>query len=395
MALGGLMRFLLSGRSVSVLVLSLVMAAAGGGSAMLGDCGPFTDVAADAFCPLVLEIFYMGITTGTTATTYDPDGNVTRVQMAAFLSRTVDRTLQRGSRRAALKLFWTPRNADVLGMTTLGVGGSQFVESDGTDIWVSAVGSSAVERVRGGDGKPLETWTGAVGAESLVYAMGSIFVAGFASPSWLYRIIPSQPAGSVMTLASNLGDQALGIAFDGARIWTGNGNGTVSIVTQGPTIPWSVFTTAPGIGNTRGMLWDGANMWATDFAANKLLKLSDTGSILQTVTVGNHPQFPVFDGTNIWVPNADSDSVSVVRASNGVVLATLTGNGLSFPFEGAFDGQRILITDDTGDGVSLWKAADLTTIGFIPTGTGSFPGGACSDGTSFWVVLTDAPGQLA
>jgi len=41
------------------------------------------------FCPFVLEIFYLGITTGTTPTTYDPSSTVTRLQMAAFLSRTV------------------------------------------------------------------------------------------------------------------------------------------------------------------------------------------------------------------------------------------------------------------------------------------------------------------
>jgi hypothetical protein len=48
----------------------------GASSALLGVCGPFTDVAADAFCPFVLEIFYLGITTGTTPTTYDPTSNV-------------------------------------------------------------------------------------------------------------------------------------------------------------------------------------------------------------------------------------------------------------------------------------------------------------------------------
>ena len=63
---------------------------AGASSALIGTCGPFTDEAADAFCPFVLEIFYLGITTGTTATTFDPTSNVSRLQMAAFLSRTVD-----------------------------------------------------------------------------------------------------------------------------------------------------------------------------------------------------------------------------------------------------------------------------------------------------------------
>src|SRR5512144_1772324 len=103
---------------------------------VLGTCGPFTDVAGDAFCPFVLGIFYLGITTGTTPTTYDPTGNVTRLQMAAFLSRTVDRSLQRASRRAALDQFWIPQSDQVLGTTTVGAGPA-LIRSDGTDVWVA------------------------------------------------------------------------------------------------------------------------------------------------------------------------------------------------------------------------------------------------------------------
>ena len=88
----------------SVFILPAVFAALMGGAAhtALGACGLFTDVAADSFCQFVLEIFTLGITTGTTPTTYDPTANVNRLQMAAFLSRTVDGVLKRGSRRAAL-----------------------------------------------------------------------------------------------------------------------------------------------------------------------------------------------------------------------------------------------------------------------------------------------------
>ena len=372
-------------------VLAILSGAAG---ALLGDCGPFTDLTDPGFCPFVLEIFVMGITTGTTPTTYSPGDNVTRLQMAAFLSRSVDRTLQRGSRRAALKRFWSPQNEKSLGLTTLG-NGVQFVESDGTDVWVDNTLTGVVSRVRASDGKVLDSWTGAAGAEGLMSAMGFVFVVGFASPSRLYRINPSLPAGAVTTVASNLGDQALGIAFDGSKIWTGNGNGTVSIVTPDVTLPWSVLTTANGYTYAKGVLFDGTNIWITDYLAGKLLKLNGSGAILQTVTVGVRPEFPVFDGTNIWVPNGDEPSVTVVRASSGAVLATLTGNGLNFPFQAAFDGQRVLVTNANGNGVSLWKAADLTSLGSISTGTGSNPAGACSDGTNFWIVLLNASGQLA
>src|SRR5215831_18015038 len=128
------MRRLLRARSVLGGVgLCAALLLGGAGSTVFGLCGTFTDVSDAAFCPFVLEIFYLGITTGTTATTYDPAANVSRLQMAAFLSRTVDRTLQRGSRRTVLGQFWTPQNASVLPVTTLPAA-PRLLRSDGADI---------------------------------------------------------------------------------------------------------------------------------------------------------------------------------------------------------------------------------------------------------------------
>src|SRR5262245_32961095 len=331
------------GRRTAGIVSLLAATLAGAGTVLLGTCGPFTDVAADAFCPFVLEIFYLGITTGTTATTYDPASNVSRLQMAAFLSRTVDSTLKRGSRRAAMDQFWTTQNASVLGLTTVGTG-PDLVASDGSDVWVPNGNDHTISRVRGSDGRLLETWTGAVNDYAVAAAMGKIFAPGASTPGALYRIDPSLPAGAVTTVASNLGSGALGIAFDGTRIWTSN-QGSVSIVTPGATIPWTVTTVTAGFGAQDGIVYDGANIWTVRDAPGTILKLDAAGAVLQTVTVGLNPRFPLFDGTNIWVPNSGIGSVSVIRPSTGAILATLTGNGLSEPTAAAFDGQRILITD--------------------------------------------------
>jgi hypothetical protein len=374
-----------------VAAIVLVSLLAGGASALLGVCGPFTDVSDATFCPFVLEIFTLGITTGTTPTTFDPAGNVSRLQMAAFLSRTVDRTLQRRSPRAALDQFWTTQNATVLGLTT--VGALPFLaKSDGPDVWVANNSGNSVSRVRAGDGKLLETWTGAASASGVLVAMGRVFVTNYAFPGKLYLIDPTQAAGAVTTVATNLPAFPAGIAFDGSRIWAVGG--AVSIVTPGATIPWTVTTVTAGFGGETGALYDGANIWVTDDGAGALLKLDSAGAILQTVTVGGFPYFPVFDGSNIWVPNQGSSSVSVVRASTGAVLATLTGNGLNSPHQAAFDGERVLVTNSLGNSVSLWKAADLTTIGTFSTGSSTQPWGACSDGKNFWVTLQFAS-QLA
>ena len=69
------------------------------------------------------------------------------------------------------------------------------------------------------------------------------------------------------------------------------------------------------------------------------------------------------------------------------MLGTLTGNGLDQPSTAAFDGERILVTSYLNDSVSLWKAADLTTLGSFSLGGGTGPLGACSDGVGFWIAL--------
>ncbi len=84
-----------------------------------GTCGgtstplPFTDVAGNLFFCQIAEAFFSGLTNGTSATTYSPLDSVPREQMAAFITRTQDSALRRGSRRAALNQWATPTTLPV------------------------------------------------------------------------------------------------------------------------------------------------------------------------------------------------------------------------------------------------------------------------------------------
>ena len=371
------MRTVMASRRAAAPLAALAILLAGAGSSLLGICGPFTDVAADAFCPFVLEIFYLGITTGTSATTYDPTANVTRLSMAAFLSRTVDATLKRASRRTVLGQFWSHVDLE----TQIG-GTPTAAVSDGADIWVADNTNGTVSRVKGSDGRLLETWTGATQARALLNVGGIIVVAGVTSQ--LYVIDATLPAGAVTTVATNLGVSPKGINLDGTHFWTAN-FGSVSIITPTDTPPWTVTTITAGFNNMSGPAFDGNNIWVANFTLGTLLKLDSAGAILQTVTVGGNPGFPLYDGTNIWVPNPGNSTASLVRPSTGAVLATLTGNGLSQPVSAAFDGERILFTSFNSPTVSLWKAANLAPIGsFGVEGTSV---AACSDGINFWIPI--------
>jgi len=297
-----------------------------------------------------------------------------------------------GSRRTALQQFWTTTPTYSIGLGTTTVGRfPRFVQSDGSDVWVANEFSGTLSRVRGSDGKLLDTWTGATLAGRVLVAMGRVFVLGITSPGTLFMIDPTAPGGPVTLVTSALGNLPAGIAFDGSRIWTANVEGSVSIVTPSATMPWPTVSLRHGFISPFGLVFDGSNIWCTDGVANRLLKLDHNGDVVLTLPVGSSPGFPAFDGTNIWVPNGEG-TLSVVQAATGTVIATLTGNGLNRSNEAAFDGQRILVTNPFVNSVSLWQAANLTPIGALAVG--DFVGGACSDGINFWITLANA-GQLA
>jgi hypothetical protein len=387
---------------VSVTVLSTRLQAD-----TVGSCGgasttvPFNDVsAASVFFCSIAEAYFSGLTYGTGPNAFSPAANVPREQMAAFVTRALDQSLMRGSKHAALDQFWTNQGGNSLGLTTLPASTMpQLSQSDGADVWVADSGGNRVIRVRASDGKVLDSWTGANSAVAVLCAMGKVFATGETAGGSLYQLDPALPSGAVSTLTSSLGVSPEGIAFDGQRIWVSNLSGSVKIITLSP---FSVATAAAAFVSVTGIVYDGANMWVTDsdqvLQVFKLRKLDPSdGHILASVDVGKAPRHPAFDGTNIWVPNflaAPASSVTVVRASTATVIATLTGNGLLGPGAIAFDGERILVTNQSANSVSLWRASDLTEIGTFSTGAGTTPVGVCSDGLNFWISL-NAAGKLA
>jgi hypothetical protein len=375
-------------QTLSILALvSLVISASSHLRADTGTCGgritaiPFTDVAGNLFFCQIAEAYFAALTYGTDATHYSPSEAVPREQMAAFITRTQDSILKRGSLRAALNL-WAQGAIASSGMTTVG-DGPISVRSDGADLWVASEQNHTVSRVRASDGKLLGTWVGAIFPSDLVIARGYIYISGDFK---LYRIDPRQPAGVVETVTSDLRKFPQGITTDGFYIWIAFAQ---AIQRVNPATGDVTTFSSPNLG-AGNLLYARNHIWLTDQASDKLFELNLDGTTEQTITVGNGPADLIFDGTNIWVPNLHDNSVSVVRASTGEVLATLTGNGLNVPGGAAFDGQRVLITNFIGDSVSLWKATDLTSLGSFSAPSGSGPVGACSDGINFWIALRDA-----
>ncbi len=367
-----------------------ILALLSGGAVRIAQdvCGPFTDVT-PVLCPYVLEMYYLGITAGTSPTTFSPNNPVTRGQAAVFVSKGVNQALARSSPRAALGQWWTttPHYDIGIGVTDDAFGS---VACDGTDLWVGA-GSGDTHRVRASDGRILESWPGAIGGGAKIYAMGRIFIARASDPGELYMIDPTDPPGTAVLVADNLGFEPQSIAFDGAKLWTINRNGSVSLIQPGATLPWTTTNLSPGIDYGRAILFDGQNMWISDPAVGKIHKMDSTGAILTSYTVADGVGALLFDGENLWVTTCCG--LQVLRRSDAAGLAFLQDPLLTNPSFLAFDGQRVLALSGNSDGAALWNAATLQLIRATSLGTGTNPQGVASDGIDFWVTLGN--GQLA
>ena len=105
------------------------------GSLLPGPCGssiitlPFTDLlSSNTFFCTIGEAYFSGLTNGTDATHYSPSANVTRDQMSAFITRTLDQAVKRSSPRIALRQTsntQTPANLQTITVGTF----PNYVES--------------------------------------------------------------------------------------------------------------------------------------------------------------------------------------------------------------------------------------------------------------------------
>lgn len=143
---------------------------------------PFTDVMGNIFFCQIAEAYISGLTNGTSATTYSPSDPVPREQMAAFVTRTQDSALRRGSRRAALEQWSTPGTVPLTGRILVG-NRPRFVKSDGADLWVAVRDSNSLARVRASDGNLLASYELAFSPPNpepngVLVARGRIYVIG-------------------------------------------------------------------------------------------------------------------------------------------------------------------------------------------------------------------------
>ena len=166
--------------------------------------------------------------------------------------------------------------------------------------------------------------------------------------NFLFRFDPITGGVSVVGPINGSGPQAL--LFDGTNIWTSNyGDNTVSKLDQ-----YGIWHSTFPVGNLPfGLAFDGNSIWVANNSDSTVTQLSaNDGQILQTIATGANPACIAFDGVNIWVTNMGDNTLTQIRASDGVVLRNLATE-LS-PIGVVFDGANIWVANSGSNTVSRY-----------------------------------------
>ena len=150
--------------------------------------------------------------------------------------------------------------------------------------------------------------------------------------------------------ASVQGTHINAMCYGGGFLWVAAERGGVSKIDPnnytGHPISWPL-----GHLNSKGICYDGANIWVTNGDGNSVVKLNpEDGSIIGIYEVGLAPCGICFDGMNIWVANKGSNSVTKLRANDGIVLGTYTV-GIA-PVSVCFDGLNIWVANSGSHSLS-------------------------------------------
>jgi len=280
---------------------------------------------------------------------------------------------------------------------TLRVGDSQAsvvngVLFDGRYIW------GAVQNPDGGTLVKI-TQTGVIlsstpvgsGPDGMAYDGANIWVTDYSSND----VTIVSAGGNVVKTIELPSANPEGILFDGKYIWVANNGAGANSLSKFDAVSQTLVATYPVGLDPDGVAFDGTAIWVTNSYSNNVWKINrDTGAYIDSYSTGIFPTSVVYDGANIWVGNGTGTGVDVgspvsgvgtvakIRAADGTILGTYTvGNhvrGL------VYDGTSIWVCNANDNTVSRLRASKVALLGTFATGKG--PRAVAFDGSKIWIA---------
>ena len=303
-------------RLLAAPVLALFLIGGGAASIALGVCGPFTDVGS-LVCPFALSIYYLGVTAGTTSTTYSPSDPVTRGQMAIFMGALYNQIKRtENSYRFLTGQGSYPFSGSNRLATTANTNAPNGFATDGYYDYVANQGTNKIDIYVRGAGYPasfasLTTATPNNRLASDGFNLYTTDVYGTNVKS--INLATWAVNDSISTVPSGASDIIVG--QDWLAVTTDSG---VSFVPKGGGAPYNVAIA----GGAAGVAYDGQNYWVSTWAGHLLNMDYCACNIYHDVTLPVTPGYYLaYDGQNVWVP--ESDGTIAVVGTRGAQTATV------------------------------------------------------------------------
>jgi len=166
-------------------------------------------------------------------------------------------------------------------------------------------------------------------------------------------------------------------------------------LTLGVAMPVVLRGGSFGFSGPQAIAFDGSHLWITNANGNSVTEISASdGSWVRTLSGGNYgfsgPQAIAFDGSHLWVTNPGGDSVTEMSTSDGSWVRTLSGGsyGFGLPEGIAFDGSHLWIANIASNSVTEANASDGSWVRTLSGGSYGFssPDQIAYDGTHLWIT---------
>jgi photosystem II stability/assembly factor-like uncharacterized protein len=192
---------------------------------------------------------------------------------------------------------------------------------------------------------------------------------------------------NVPTLISSFsapGPSTRGLAFDGANLWCSDATNDqiYKLSTAGSVI--SSFS-SPGSLPT-GLAWDGMNLWNADANAMLVYKLSTTGTVLNSFsTPGTYGTGLCWEGSAFWYSDLNAPTIWQLD-NNGGILSSFSASG-TYHYGLAHDGKNLWLVDV--ESLLIYKMdtnGNILDYSLVPA---TYPSGLAWDGNYLWLADRD------
>ena len=213
---------------------------------------------------------------------------------------------------------------------------------DGTNIWVTNnsgfAASGTVTDLLASTGALLGTYIVGRESDGAEYAaLGPFGITFDGTNIWVTDVGSNSVTKLLASTGAAVGNYSTGsapwaVAFDGANICVANaGDGTVTKLLASTGALLGTYSTRAGT-NAVGIAFDGTNIWVTNYGGNTgntvTELLASTGARVNTYTVGKGPYGIAFDGANIWVANAGDNTVTKISSASRAQAPSISPAGV-------------------------------------------------------------------